>query len=347
MKFSSLFRLAVILLVLPAAAGAEVPGLVNYQGKLTTPEGNLVPDGLYRMTFRLYQDDSVLVWTESFDGESRIQVTDGLFNVQLGSGDNDGELAEIFRENDALFLGITLGEAVEMTPRLELASAGYAFRAGGSLADNPVGMIQMYSGPTVPSGWLLCDGAEVSRDTYADLFAVIGTIYGPGDGSATFNLPDLSDRFARGSSGSLSLGQSGGTETIDLAHSHNVDSHSHSISTAGLNHRHSFSFTSSSSTHSHYINKDIYSIIGPDIDSGRTDGSTHTVGSESHGHRLQVMVGGGSHNHGSGTVYTGYSDLSHDHGGNTGSAAPGTDSRLSSDQSVLPPYQAVNFIIKY
>ena len=53
------------------------------------------------------------------------------------------------------------------------------------------GVIQMYAGTTPPDGWLLCDGSAVSRTTYAALFAVIGTTYGAGDGSTTFNLPDL------------------------------------------------------------------------------------------------------------------------------------------------------------
>ena len=52
---------------------------------------------------------------------------------------------------------------------------------------------------TIPSGWLLCDGSAVSRTTYAELFAVIGTIYGVGDGSTTFNLPNYIDNFAQGS----------------------------------------------------------------------------------------------------------------------------------------------------
>ena len=56
-------------------------------------------------------------------------------------------------------------------------------------ADAPVGAIQAFGGSTAPSGWLLCNGAAVSRTTYSDLFAVIGTRYGSGDGSTTFNLP--------------------------------------------------------------------------------------------------------------------------------------------------------------
>ncbi len=62
----------------------------------------------------------------------------------------------------------------------------------------PAGAITAYAGTTAPSGWLLCDGAAVSRTAYADLFAAIGTTYGAGDGSTTFNLPDLRGRVVAG-----------------------------------------------------------------------------------------------------------------------------------------------------
>lgn len=57
------------------------------------------------------------------------------------------------------------------------------------------GIVLPFAGSTAPSGWLRCDGAAVSRTTYAKLFAVIGTTYGAGDGSTTFNLPNLQDRI--------------------------------------------------------------------------------------------------------------------------------------------------------
>ena len=62
-----------------------------------------------------------------------------------------------------------------------------------------VGAVVAFAGRTSPDGWLLCDGSAVSRTTYAALFAVIGTTYGSGDGSSTFNLPNLTDRFIQGS----------------------------------------------------------------------------------------------------------------------------------------------------
>lgn len=62
----------------------------------------------------------------------------------------------------------------------------------------PTGAVLDFAGASAPSGWLLCYGQPVSRTTYADLFAVVGTTYGVGDGSTTFNLPDLRGRVAAG-----------------------------------------------------------------------------------------------------------------------------------------------------
>ena len=63
----------------------------------------------------------------------------------------------------------------------------------------PVGSILAYAGSSAPTGWLLCQGQAVSRSTYAALYAAIGTVYGTGDGSTTFNLPDLQGRTVIGS----------------------------------------------------------------------------------------------------------------------------------------------------
>lgn len=71
--------------------------------------------------------------------------------------------------------------------------------AGGTLwADCPVGTINAYGGTTAPDGWLLCQGQAISRTDYADLFAVIGTAYGSGDGSTTFNVPDMRESVPKG-----------------------------------------------------------------------------------------------------------------------------------------------------
>lgn len=62
----------------------------------------------------------------------------------------------------------------------------------------PIGAIQAYGGTTAPNGWLMCDGSAVSRTTYSELFAAIGINYGDGDGSTTFNVPDLCGRVVTG-----------------------------------------------------------------------------------------------------------------------------------------------------
>src|SRR5262245_30304705 len=62
---------------------------------------------------------------------------------------------------------------------------------------SPAGSVVMFGGATVPSGWLLCNGQAVSRTTYANLFAAIGTAYGSGDGTSTFNVPNVEAKFPR------------------------------------------------------------------------------------------------------------------------------------------------------
>lgn len=70
------------------------------------------------------------------------------------------------------------------------STAGGHLIGGSSGSGVPVGTIIPFAGNSIPQGYLLCDGSAISRTTYASLFAVIGTIYGAGDGNSTFNLPD-------------------------------------------------------------------------------------------------------------------------------------------------------------
>ena len=73
----------------------------------------------------------------------------------------------------------------------------------------PAGTMQMFAGNTIPAGWLLCDGSAVSRTDYAKLFSAIGTTWGAGDGSTTFNLPNSIGRFAEGAATSGSYKSAG------------------------------------------------------------------------------------------------------------------------------------------
>ena len=72
---------------------------------------------------------------------------------------------------------------------------------------SPTGMIAFIHATDVPEGWLLCNGAAVSRTTYANLFAKIGVTYGSGDGSTTFNLPNLDGRVLQGTTSTSKVGQ--------------------------------------------------------------------------------------------------------------------------------------------
>lgn len=71
--------------------------------------------------------------------------------------------------------------------------------AGGTLfSEMAIGTLVPFGGSSIPTGYLLCDGSALSRTTYADLFAVIGTAFGSGDGSTTFNIPDMREATAKG-----------------------------------------------------------------------------------------------------------------------------------------------------
>ena len=108
-------------------------------------------------------------------------------------------------------------------------------------ADVPVGTINMYAGATtdVPSGWLLCDGSAVSRTTYAQLFSVLDTEYGTGDGSTTFNLPNFvtDNKFPRAATDDSGRGTTGGESTHLLTGAESgAGVHTHSITDPGHTH---------------------------------------------------------------------------------------------------------------
>ena len=76
------------------------------------------------------------------------------------------------------------------------------------------GTILPWSASSLPTGFLECAGAAVSRSTYSALFAIVGTTYGAGDGSSTFNVPDLQDNTPVGKSGTKALASTGGANTV-------------------------------------------------------------------------------------------------------------------------------------
>lgn len=106
--------------------------------------------------------------------------------------------------------------------------------AGGTLyADAPIGSIQAYGGATIPKNWLLCDGSALSRTTYAELFAVIGTSFGAGDGNTTFNIPDLREAVPVGTGTRASGITSHDTYDIGQFKDDQLQDHVHMVGASG------------------------------------------------------------------------------------------------------------------
>ena len=129
---------------------------------------------------------------------------------------------------------------------------------------NPCGMIVNFSGDNAPNGWLICDGSEISKITYASLFDVIGTKYGSASNSNNFKLPDLGERIPAGfKSGTNILGNTGGNSSITLTTSQ-IPSHTHTGTTIsdGL---HSHTINDPGHTHSQTTVNDDFNNSGGNI----------------------------------------------------------------------------------
>ncbi len=92
------------------------------------------------------------------------------------------------------------------------------------LGDVPAGTVTCFAGAEAPVGYLLCQGQEVSRTNFEKLFSIIGITYGSGDGSTTFNIPNLCQRFPRGANPG-ELGTVGGSDTANV----NMADHYHAV----------------------------------------------------------------------------------------------------------------------
>lgn len=114
-----------------------------------------------------------------------------------------------------------------------------------------VGAVIMFAGPNPPEGFLICAGQAVSRIAYGALFTAIGTTHGAGDGSTTFNLPDLRHRLPLGANGDLGAvtgpALANRLSTMDRVHSHTM-AHTHTIA-----HTHAISHTHNVPAHTHTV----------------------------------------------------------------------------------------------
>ena len=171
-----------------------------------------------------------------------------------------------------------------------------------------VGKISMFARNTAPPGYLKCNGAAISRTVYADLFASIGTTFGEGDGSTTFNIPDLRGEFIRG------WDDERGVDTSRVFGSwqggQNV-SHTHTATVSSNAHTHTWSGTTSSDSHSHTYTKNSSTFTsqsqgssyastwyGSATGTTSADAHTHTVSgttsSDSHAHTVTNAASGGT-----------------------------------------------------
>ena len=105
-------------------------------------------------------------------------------------------------------------KAAGITPsRNDLTQLAMAIRIIAGAA-NPAGAVQFFARSTAPDGWIVCDGRAVNRTTYAALFAAIGETYGAGNGTTTFNVPNLIGRFAEGATSGVGQSVAAGLPDI-------------------------------------------------------------------------------------------------------------------------------------
>ena len=190
-------------------------------------------------------------------------------------------------------VGIKNGRANSSRAGLSVVNYRGAMIGGGeSLAH--VGTIIPFAGSTPPKGWLICDGTSnvIYRSLYSELFSAIGTTWGAGDGSTTFNIPDLRGAFLRGTgtngTHSIYVGPSVGSKSIDIFKNHD---HSHGHGTTGsetASHNHEQQVTANPGYGSGTIRADFTSngtasgSITAQCDSfGLNDNHTHTIDSAS------------------------------------------------------------------
>ena len=201
----------------------------------------------------------------------------------------------------------------------------------------PAGAIVMWPNGSVPTGFLECDGSAVSRTTYSDLFTVIGTDYGNGDGSSTFNVPDCRGEFVRGwaDSGSVDSGRQMGSkqDAQNKDHGHGVSisgngNHSHDNGSLGVSghtegdgkHKHWAGCIGTTGEHQHFWSCSTYNVDGggaaaaldnPSNQDGGNKGSWTTFQGD---HRHDIETGDEGHSHGwSGSINGRTADNSHSH----------------------------------
>jgi len=206
------------------------PGVWNINGSLTIP-ANVTTHFLNGATVNSPVASSIVFNGAVLAGPYRIFTGSGTITVGsktvLKYSEWDGTTG-----NTVTFQAFAFTPSSAPTSDYHIANKKYVDDLIAALDIIPAGVYFPYAGSVAPAGFLLCDGSAVSRTTYATLFAVTGVLYGVGDGSLTFNVPDLRTRIPVGKSALnanfTTLGQTGGTETHTLTENE-LAHHSHSF----------------------------------------------------------------------------------------------------------------------
>ena len=198
-----------IAIMVAVAANAQNSGLgFNYQAVVRNVNGVLLADSDVNLRVSLYpgQQASTPTWVETHEVHTDIS---GCFAITVGKGERDNS-SVVQNYSDVNFsaiyywlkIEILEGNTYREISYSQLPSSPYSEVAYNAIAI-PAGVIVPFGGQVedIPFGWMLCDGSEVSRTEYANLYNAVGVCWGTGNGSTTFNLPDLRGMFLRGVSG--------------------------------------------------------------------------------------------------------------------------------------------------
>lgn len=203
-----LFFLLIAVTMAVTTMYAQNSGLgFNYQAVVRKADGTLLANSEVNLRISLYPGQTATspTWIETH--KVRTDYT-GSFGVTVGKGTrNSNSTAANYKDINfaAVYywmkIEIQEGSSYREVSFTQLPSSPYSEVAHN--ATSFAGMIAPFAGPAekIPAGWLLCDGHAISRSEYINLYNAIGTAWGEGNGSTTFNLPDLRGMFLRGVSG--------------------------------------------------------------------------------------------------------------------------------------------------